>query len=208
MKVTKSNCVYCGLPNYGKGCRFGPRQIHVHPTPNRCMYCGLTVMGKGCRFAPSGIHVRFGDFGFIQREQYNQGLLTGYLFNKLSEPIESHDAYKLGIVNEHGELLRQPETEQEQNACNMLEMMLISLKRQFGDDIHYVINETIFKSTLQDKEFDVKSYQDEVDFKGIVEDLAKQLYNAIDEYKDRLNSEKIDQCIMEGFKKHYDVTDF
>lgn len=197
----KLSCVYCGLPFYGKGCRFAPREIHVHATPGRCMYCGLTSIGAGCKFAPRGIHVRFGDFGFIQSESF----MIGYLLNRLSQPIIQFDAYKLGIIDEKGNLIRQPETDQERNACSILEMSLIDLKKRFQKNIDSSINESLYKAALdQDRQFDQIKYQQEIEFKSKIEYIAKQFYNTINEFKDKLTTEKIDQCIMEGFLKRND----
>jgi hypothetical protein len=199
MKQSHSNCVYCGLPSFGKGCRFGPRGIHVHPTPNKCMYCGLSAVGKGCRFAPNGIHVRFGDFGLIQKEQMSQGLVTGYLIEQLKKPITDHDAYTLGIIDFKGNQIKKPQNEQEENAFNVLEQFLINLKKSFKSQIEFAVDETRFNSTIKEGAFNKDHYSLKIDFKQSIEQLAKQLYNIIEQYKDQLTSIEIDQCVMEGF---------
>lgn len=202
-KTAKSNCVYCGLPSYGKGCRFAPKSIHVHATPSRCMYCGLESIGKGCRFAPTGIHVRFGDYTFTQNEHINHGLLTGYFLKRLSDSIETYDAYKLGLINKRGELIKDPYTEQEKNACSLIEMMLINLKSNFKTEIDITINERLLNQSInQSNEFDPTKYNHELNFKQDIENIAKQFYNCIESYKSKLTSEEIDQYIIESFVKH------
>ncbi len=196
----KTVCVYCGLPSYGRGCRFAPRGIHVHPTADKCMYCGLASIGRGCRFAPHGIHVRFGDFGFIQHENVNSGFILGYILNSLSQPIEVHPAYKLGIVNESGDVIRKPVGDQECCACSPMEMMLINLKKRFGGAIDLTINESLFRSSINSTgSFDPDQYNAEMDFKSAIENVAEQFYNIIEMYSNKLSMEKIDQYITEGF---------
>lgn len=202
MKTANSNCLYCNLPIYGKGCRFAPNGLHVHATINKCMYCGLNAIGKGCRFAPNGLHVKFNDFGFIQKENISRGMLAGYLLKELEKPITCHEAYKQGIVDEHGTLKRKPDSESDRRVFNLLEQTLINLKKYLNKNTKTVINETLFCNCLkQNKAFDVHEYEKELELKLTIEQIANQLYNTIEQYKEYMSTEKIDQCIMEGFIK-------
>lgn len=196
----KSLCIYCGLPTYGRGCKFAPHGIHVHPTPDKCMYCGLKSIGRGCKFAPGGIHVRFSDFGFIQREDINTGFIIGYILNELSIPIINHPAYKIGLINEEGKLLRVPSTDQEKQVYTPIDSLIIDLKRRFKRPIDLTINESLFKCSMNkvDK-FNPQQYSDEIDFKSAIEHIAEQFYNIIELYSDKLSKEKMDQYITESF---------
>lgn len=200
MKQVKSECIYCKLSLFGKGCRFGPSGLHVHSVLNRCIYCGLNQIGRGCRFAPNGIHVQFSEFGFLQKESIQSGFITGYMLKRLSQPFTSFDAYKLGIINDQGEQIKQPITDQELSAYNIFESTLISLKKSFSKQISFVVNETQFVKTLENsKVFNSKAYEKELEFKEAVATIATNLYNTIEQYKEDLSVNQIDQYIMEGF---------
>jgi hypothetical protein len=49
----------------------------------------------------------------------------------LEEPKET-EAYKLGLVDENGELLREPETDEEKEAFTTLDMLLMKIKELIG----------------------------------------------------------------------------
>lgn len=203
MNKSKSNCVYCGLPAYGSGCRFAPKGIHVHATPNKCMYCGLTSIGYGCKYAPTGKHVRFGDFGFINNESSLNVCIGGLLLKSMLAPINNHQAYKLGLIDVSGNVLKKPVTSIEKKSLNIFEGFLIKLKSLVSGKLHQIIDEAVYCNTIQNEElFNAEKYEKEIQLKESIDSIIKQLYNTMKEYQNDLSSEKIEQCVIEGFIKN------
>lgn len=175
MKVQKSNCVYCGLPAHGKGCRFAPKGIHIHATPNKCMYCGLNLTGPGCRFAPNNIHVKFGDFGFIQSEERIDAGVLGYL---LYEIYNVTDELTTSIS---GQIKKRFKKIIEQNKEIIFEHLLLNTAEH------------------SNKEFDRSLYEKEIEFKEGIDVAIQQIFGLIEEYRDVLSEDLIDKLIIERF---------
>lgn len=54
------------------------------------------------------------------------------LIKRLSTPFNEMDAYRLGIIDEKGKLLKSPKTRQEQDAYTLFDRTVVNLKRVMG----------------------------------------------------------------------------
>ena len=130
-----SNCIYCNLDLTGGGCPYAPKGIHVNIRPGKCIYCGLSLTGGGCPYNPhGGMHVMGIDYNSMIKEIAMNSLSTGYLINKISTPITEMTAYKLGLINAKGKLLKKPTTLEERVAYNPQIAYIIKLKKMFSED--------------------------------------------------------------------------
>jgi chemotaxis signal transduction protein len=62
-------------------------------------------------------------------------IITFILVKKLVTPIVRSDAYKLGLVNNSGKILREPVGEDEREALTILDKIVFKLKRLLGNKI-------------------------------------------------------------------------
>jgi len=177
-------CIYCGLKLRGKGCIYSPSKVHIHPTADKCIYCGLTLRGKGCQYSPSGAHMRFFDFSGLQQEQAQSQLMFTYIVEKLKQPYIESAAYKLGIIDESGYQIKNPETIMEQRSYSQLDKYIFRLKRVFGEGIKSVNSEMLIESavrssTVLGEDFDPAKYSETVD---IEHNIKIKLESAVSEY--------------------------
>lgn len=131
----QSRCIYCGSPNIGKGCRYGPHGVHFHPNNSTlCAYCKSPNYGKGCKINPtSDLHIHGLDYNFMFKESVQSHLDSTYLINELKKPFKDFYCYKLGIINEKGDKIKNPVTEQEQSSFDSLTKTIIRLKKFLGN---------------------------------------------------------------------------
>ena len=107
MADKKSTCVFCGSTSYGKNCpwsSFTPK-IHLHTGDHtKCSYCGSSVkFGPGCPHSPTGKHQAGANFF---NPMVAEAFVTGLIMHKLNERIEDTQAFKLGLINEWGNVVK------------------------------------------------------------------------------------------------------
>jgi len=176
-----SRCVYCGSPNFGSGCRYGPKGMHMHPDdPKKCSYCGSPNYGKGCRYSPDGMHIHGIQYNGMMKEQLSSLLTNNIILYLLNKPIVEFEAYKLNVINEDGVCIKAPVTEQEHNSYTGEIKTIIHLKKLLGSKLD-VLNSTLqLEATIKSINLDqVKHnyYQDQLE--GIFNDLSVVVEQAL-----------------------------
>ena len=71
----------------------------------------------------------------LEQRSNIDAILTYILIKKLVTPIVRTPGYRLGLVNNAGRLLREPETETERNALTMLDRLAFKLRRLLGSKV-------------------------------------------------------------------------
>ena len=69
------------------------------------------------------------------------------IIKKLCCPIIKTDAYKLGMVNNAGNILREPVSEEEQAALTLLDKIVFKLKRLMGTKV-IALNQFLYLQTM------------------------------------------------------------
>lgn len=96
----------------------------------------------------------------------------------LVRPIKKWDAFKMGIIDEEGNKVRDPETNEEKDAYTLLDRFILKVKRLIGKHKLRVLTAALLlqeeneRTHLTDKEL-IEHYQRE--------DEAKEIYNRLKE---------------------------
>lgn len=182
-KLQKSRCVYCGSTDYGKGCRYGPHKAHFHPNDStKCSYCGSKDYGKGCRINPTGdLHIHGGVFNNMYKEQVQSFLDTAVLIKELKKDYKDFECYAKGIIDEYGNKLRNPITEEEQNSYCCFTKTVLKLKKYVGSKIQLMeATESLEKITKPVTE-NIGTYKKILEYKDKVDGIVNELYKTLDE---------------------------
>lgn len=178
-----SRCVFCGSTAYGRGCRFGPKGHHFHPDdPTKCSWCGSTSFGYGCKLNPHGnTHVHGIDYNPMLKE----ALKNNFILNQLNKPINEFEAYKLKIIDEQGNKIKEPVTEQEKNAYSCAVRTVIKIKRYLGPKLDLINNSIVLESESKIV-YNKENHQRVL----ALEDKISELYESF--------SETINQALKDG----------
>jgi hypothetical protein len=176
-----SRCVYCGNTNFGNGCRYAPNGVHLHPDdPKRCSYCGSLNYGKGCRYSSDGVHIHGIKYNSMQKEGIESMIQNNIFLYLLNKPIVEFDAYKLGIVDEHGNCIKSQLSLEEQKSYTPDIRTIILLKKNLGLKLD-VINSTLqLESTIKKNNIDeikLAYYQEQIN--GVFSDLCEVVDQAL-----------------------------
>ena len=81
-----------------------------------------------------------------QREEIDN-IISYILIKKLVQPITRSVAYRLGLINNAGRVIREPNTEKEKMALTVLDKLVFKLKRLLGGKL-INLNSFLYLSTL------------------------------------------------------------
>lgn len=205
----KSKCMYCNLEAYGPGCIYSPHKKHVHvDDPKRCVYCGSVNYGPGCVYNPfSKVHIHGVEYNQMLKDSTLNGVTTAYLIKKLSQSPKESLAYKLGLINEDGHMIRKPETQIEKNALSPIDVYVYKLRRFLGSKLD-VLHAEVTLEAVNEKcahQDTVEIYQKELALKHSLSHLSKQMFSLISTARESgLPLNVIEHCIVESFSTSKD----
>jgi len=194
MADKKSTCVFCGSTSYGKNCvwsSFTPK-IHLHTgDPTKCSFCGSSVrFGPGCPFSPTGKHMAGANFF---NPMVAEAFVTGLIMHNLSQRIEDTQAFKLGLINEFGNVVKQPSTLEERTAFSSIDKYLLKLKKLLGTNIGLLNNQVYLESAIKTSEIPIELYDKEVKLKADMKMLMNRFYSTLEEARDN----NLPLCLIE-----------
>jgi hypothetical protein len=184
-----SRCVFCGSSAYGKGCRYGPKGYHFHPNdPRKCSWCGSPAYGKGCRFNPNGEeHVHGIDYNPMIKENFK----NRFMLRELNKKFTDFEAYKLGIINENGDRIKEPLTEQEKAAYSPETKTILKIKKYLGSKLD-LINQTAILENASKLNYNKNNHIKVLEYEQKFNDLFAQLHETTDNaVRDGLTLEQV-----------------
>jgi len=189
-----SRCMYCNSTSYGKGCKFAPKGVHFHPdNSKKCSYCGSTSYGKGCKLNPFGdIHLHGIDFN----KMFNESLKNKFLLNMLNKEFKDFEAYKLGIINEKGDKIKKPITEQELLAYSPETKTILKVKKYLGSKLD-LINQTALLENSNNLNYNKNNHKKLLQYEEKFNNIFAELHQtASDALKEGLSVEQVQKLLQ------------
>jgi len=186
--------MYCQSTSYGRGCNYGPHGIHFHPDDTKlCSYCGSTNYGNGCLTNPFGkVHIH----GIMYNNMLKESLVNGFYMHEMFKDLKEYRAYKLGIIDESGNKIKEPITEEERAAFSPITKNFIKIKRYLGSKLDLINRATILEKETKlnyNKEDHKKLLKHTDEFENVFE----QLHRAVDAaLEDGLTHEQIESLLQ------------
>jgi len=182
-KAQRSRCMYCGTVDRGKGCRFGPHGVHFHAEDStKCAYCGSSSYGRGCKLNPiNDLHVHGTSYNNMFRESVQSFLDNTILINELKKDFKDFLAYKLGIIDEKGNKIKNPINEQEKVAFGPFVKTVIKLKKYLGSKIDLLEASSLLEQNLIPLNENIEKYKKMLEYKDKVSNIVNDLYKTLDE---------------------------
>ncbi len=182
-KKQKSRCTFCGSPDYGKGCRFGPHGVHVHTDePTKCSYCGSPDYGKGCRLNPiNNLHIRGGIYNNMYKESVQSFLDNNVLLNELKKDYTEFPCYALGIIDAKGNKIRTPITEQEELSYSPFTRTVLKIKKYLGPKTDLLEAFDSLKQKIAPVCESVEHYEKILTYRDKINSIVNELYKTLDE---------------------------
>ena len=189
-----SRCMYCNSTSYGKGCKYAPKSVHFHPDDaKKCSYCGSTSYGRGCRMNPfSDIHLH----GIDYNKMFNESFKNKFLTQQLNKNFTDFEAYKLGIINEVGNKIKEPVTEQEIAAYSPETKTILKIKKYLGSKLD-LINQTAILENASKTEYNRDTHKTFLEYEQKINNIFAQLHETTDNaIKDGLTLEQVQALLQ------------
>jgi len=200
--MSQSKCMFCSSPTYGNGCPYSGHGYHIHPNNGkRCIYCGSTQRGRGCPFNPHGqVHVFGVDYNQMISDSVESTIITSYLMERLHKPFTEHKAYELGLIDERGNKIKDPETSAEIHSLSLLDEYLINIKQILGNKVD-MINYALFIE--HQSELTMENYSEQIEketsLKKKLDICLEDLKMIINEsFQQGLQTKNIEKVILES----------
>jgi hypothetical protein len=190
IKEAISRCMYCNSTSYGKGCKYGPGGVHFHPSDaKKCSYCGSTSFGKGCKLNPfDDLHLH----GINFNSMFKESLKNSFIIEQLNKKITDYEAYKLGIIDENGNKIKNPVTEAEQNAYSPTTKTFLKIKKYLGSKWDLIHNMVVLESDSR-IEYKKENHQKFLQYETKIQNLLSQLHELSNEaLKNGLSMEQVE----------------
>jgi hypothetical protein len=185
----KSRCLYCNSTSYGKGCKFAPKGVHFHPSDvKKCSYCGSKSYGRGCRLNPfSDIHLH----GIDYNKMFNESFKNRFMLRELNKKFTDFEAFKLGIINENGNRIKEPLTEQERAAYSPEIKTILKIKKYLGSKLD-LINQTAILESASKLNYNKDNHKKVLEYEQKINDIFADLHKTTDEaLKEGLTLEQV-----------------
>ena len=178
IKQAISRCTYCNSTSYGKGCRYAPKGVHFHPNdPKKCSYCGSTNFGKGCKLNPfDDLHLH----GINYNSMFKESLKNIFIIEQLNKDFKDYEAFKLGIINENGDKIKEPLTEEEKNSYSSVTKTLLKIKKHLGSKWDLIHN-TIVLENESKIDYKKENHQKFLQYETKMKDLLTQIHQLTNE---------------------------
>jgi hypothetical protein len=189
-KSALSRCMYCGSTSFGKGCRYAPHGVHFHPDDAaKCAYCGSNSYGKGCKLNPFGdLHLHGVDYNSMFRES----MKNHFVLKELNKKIVEFKAFELGLIDEQGNKIKEPCTNEEKNALSPLTKTFLKIKKHLGSKWD-LINQTLALENNCKICYNKENHQTFLKYETHIQDLISQLHETTDRaLNDGLSMEQIE----------------
>jgi hypothetical protein len=99
----------------------------------------LRFYGKGCKYNPTGdMHVHGIDYNMM----FSESISNQFLLKTLNKPYVEFLAYKLGIIDDCGNKIKEPITEEEIKSYSPDVKTILKIKRYLGSKLE-LINQTV-----------------------------------------------------------------
>ena len=178
----QSRCMYCGSTDFGRGCRYGPHGVHLHSdAPGKCVYCNSPNFGKGCKVNPtSDLHIHGINYNSMIRDSVQSFLDNEILLKELRRNFTEFECFKQGIIDEAGNKIKTPVTEDQKASFSPLIKTIIRLKKYIGPKVELLEIKNLSENQVEFKQ-NLVEYEKLLTYRDRIDDLVNELYQVMDE---------------------------
>ena len=117
----------------------------------------------------------------MYKESVQSFLDNAALLNLLKKDFKDFECYKLGIIDESGNKLKTPITEQEQISYSSFTKTILKLKKYLGSKVELMeASNSLEKLTVSLNE-NIEHYKVFLEYQNKVETIVNELYKTLDE---------------------------
>lgn len=129
----------------------------------------------------------------MKNKQNIDSIITFLLLKKLITPFTSTIAYKLGLIDLNGKIIKVPDSKDEKNALTILDRIVFKLKRLLGSKV-LVLNRFMYLKTLNIDMYNKLNVKGTVEQRAEIIRINKDIQQMQEKYN--MNFENILQIVL------------
>jgi hypothetical protein len=134
----------------------------------------------------------------LQNKDKIDNVLAYVFIKKLIRPINTTKAFKLGLIDNEGKLLKEPETDEEQRSLSLFDRIVFKIKRMLGSRVSQ-LNAFIYLKSLDDDFYNNMVITGSLSKKSAVRRMEKDIENVLEKYDIR-SDELFKMLISEQYR--------
>lgn len=135
----------------------------------------------------SDIHLH----GIDYNKMFNESFKNRFMLRELNKKFTDFEAYKLGIINENGDRIKEPITEQEKAAYSPETKTILKIKKYLGSKLD-LINQTAILENASKLDYNKENHIKVLEYEEKFNELFAQLHETTDNaIKDGLTLEQV-----------------
>lgn len=112
----------------------------------------------------------------LENKESIDNILSYLLIKKLVTPITRTDAFRYGLVNSSGRVIRNPETYEENMALTTLDKIIFKLKRLLGGKL-MSFNSFLYLATMNNNMYDKLNVRGSINQRAEIERIKRDIDN-------------------------------
>lgn len=153
---------------------------------NKCLLCGTLENQKDNQLDDK-----------LLKETY----LLAHLISLLETPITEFKAYKSGVINESGNIIKKPITQEEKNSFTPIDRYLLNIKRMLGNKTEMLNNALYLEKINRTVEYKT-DYENELELKSALKISIKRFKESLDFAKiKQIPTPIVEKMILDIFKQ-------
>jgi hypothetical protein len=130
------------------------------------------------------------------KETLQKSMHKHFLLNELNKKIENFVAYKLGIIDNNGNKIKEPITEEEKAAYSPVTKTILKIKKYLGPKLD-LINQTALLESSNKLNYNKDNHKQILMYEEKINDIFKLLHEVTDNaLRDGLTLEQIETLIQ------------
>lgn len=129
----------------------------------------------------------------LQQRSNIDTIMTYILIKKIVQPIVRTPAYKLGLVNQSGKVLHEPNNDTERNALTVLDRLVFKLKRLLGSRIMN-LNNFLYLQTLSNDFYNKLIVKGDIQQRAEILRIRKDVHGIKEKYG--MSEEDLARCLL------------
>ena len=140
----------------------------------------------------SDIHLH----GIDYNKMFNESFKNKFLLSILNKEYREFEAYKLGIINENGDKIKEPVTEQEMLAYSPETKTILKVKKYLGSKLE-LINQTALLEGTNKLNYNRENHKILLQFEEKFNNIFAQLHEATEQaLKEGLSIEQVHKLLQ------------
>jgi hypothetical protein len=133
-------------------------------------------------------------------EAMNNGIIQGIVMKKLAQPIKETLAFKHGLIDESGNVIRSPDTLEERKSITGLDKYMIKVRNLLKDKVDILNLSLYYENMDTDTIEDIEVlYPIELECKSEVNECISKLTDIASRYGEQgISTHKFEQMLIES----------